>query len=142
MHRRAHQALDLIRLGDHPHVEAVRLGRARRDRERDLHGPEVTVKVALTVTSGPAAFNGDLVGSASWENPTTGTRQWEATTEKVRNVSPIKINEFRTGTSDNPTNAFIELSNAGATAVDISHWTLTEHPAQQAVLSTVTVPAG
>jgi hypothetical protein len=60
----------------------------------------------------------------------------------VRNVSPIKINEFRTGTSANSTNAFIELYNAGATDVDISKWTLTEHPTQQAVFSTVTVPAG
>src|SRR5262249_8562996 len=82
----------------------------------------------------------DLVGIASWENPTHGERRWETTTEKVRNVSPIKINEFRTGTSDNATNAFIELSNTGATAVDLSHWTLTEHPAQQAVFSTVTLP--
>ncbi len=60
----------------------------------------------------------------------------------MRNVSPIKINEFRTGTSTNPTNAFIELYNAGDSTVDLSNWTLTEHPAQQPVFSTVTVPAG
>ena len=64
------------------------------------------------------------------------------TTEKVRNVSPIKINEFRTGTSANPTNAFIELYNAGDSTVDLSNWTLTEHPTQQPIFSTVTVPAG
>ena len=46
------------------------------------------------------------------------------------------------GTSSNSTNAFIELYNAGATDVDISYWTLTEHPAQQAIFSTVRVPAG
>ncbi|HET7469065.1 MAG TPA: arabinofuranosidase catalytic domain-containing protein, partial [Gemmatimonadales bacterium] len=108
----------------------------------DSVAPGETVSATFTVTSGPAAVNGDLVGTASWANPTPGQRQRETTTEKVRNVSPIKINEFRTGTSDNPTNAFIELSNAGATAVDISHWTLTEHPAQQAVFSTVTIPPG
>jgi hypothetical protein len=104
--------------------------------------PGETVSATFTVTSGPAAFDGDLVGTASWVNRRTGARPYETTTEKVRNVSPIKINEFRTGTSDNPTNAFIELSNPGATAVDISRWTLTEHPAQQAVFSTVTIPAG
>jgi hypothetical protein len=62
----------------------------------------------------------------------------------VRNVSPIKINEFRisTITPDQPTNSFIELYNAGASAVDISNWTLTEHPAQQAIFSTVKIPAG
>ena len=64
------------------------------------------------------------------------------TAEKVRNVSPIKINEFRAGTSTNPTNGFIELYNAGDSAVDLSNWTLTEHPAQQPIFSTVTVPAG
>jgi hypothetical protein len=108
----------------------------------DSVAPGATVSATFTVTSGPAALNGDLVGTAAWVNPATGAIPRETTTEKVRNVSPIKINEFRTGTSDNPTNAFIELSNAGTTAVDISRWTLTEHPAQQAVFSTVTVPAG
>ena len=60
----------------------------------------------------------------------------------MRNVSPIKINEFRTGTSANSTNAFIELYNAGGGTVDLSHWTLTEHPTQQPVSSTVRIPAG
>jgi hypothetical protein len=104
--------------------------------------PGATVSATFTVTSGQAAFNGDLVGTASWANSAFGARQYETTTERVRNVSPIKINEFRTGTSDNPTNAFIELSNAGATAVDIADWTLTEHPDQQAMFSTVTIPGG
>jgi len=57
-------------------------------------------------------------------------------------VSPIKINEFRAGTSSNPTDAYIELYNSGDAAVDLSNWTLTEHPAQQPIFSTVTVPAG
>jgi hypothetical protein len=117
-------------------------GTNRTSKRFDSVAPGAAVSATFTVTSGPAAFNGDLVGTASWVTPMTRARQWETTTEKVRNVSPIKINEFRTGTSDNPTNAFIELSNPGATAVDISRWTLTEHPAQQAVFSTVTIPAG
>ena len=52
----------------------------------------------------------------------------------MRNVSPIKINEFRVGTGSpaNSTNSFIELYNAGTSEVDITNWTLTEHPAQQA----------
>ncbi len=64
--------------------------------------------------------------------------------EKVRNVSPIKINEFRVSTSSpaNSTNSFIELYNAGASDVDISNWTLTEHPTQQAIFSSVKIPAG
>ncbi|HEY0987863.1 MAG TPA: arabinofuranosidase catalytic domain-containing protein [Kofleriaceae bacterium] len=117
-------------------------GTTETSKRFDSVAPGATVSATFTVTAGPAAFNGDLVGTGSWTDPTTGARQSETTTEKVRSVRPIRINEFRTGTSDNPTNAFIELSNTSATAVDISHWTLTEHPAQQAVFSTVTIPTG
>ena len=104
--------------------------------------PGASVTATFRVTSGPAAFNGDLIGNASWTNPGHGGRQSETTAEKVRNVSPITINEFRAGTSTNSTNAFIELYNAGDSTVDLSKWTLTEHPAQQPIFSTVTVPAG
>jgi hypothetical protein len=97
---------------------------------------------SFKVTSGPAAFNGDLVANAVW---TRGGKQFTATmAEKVRNVSPVKINEFRVGTlaPADPTNSFIELYNAGGSAVDLSGWTLNEHAAQQAIFSTVKVPAG
>jgi hypothetical protein len=104
--------------------------------------PGASVSATFLVTSGPAAFNGDLIGNASWTDPGHGGRQSDTTAEKVRNVSPIKINEFRTGTSTSSTNAFIELYNAGDSPVDLSKWTLTEHPAQQPIFSTVTVPAG
>jgi non-reducing end alpha-L-arabinofuranosidase len=101
--------------------------------------PGASVSATFKVTSGPAAFNGDLVANASWTNPTSGGKQFVATTaEKVRNVSPIKINEFSTQS----TGSFIELYNAGASSVDISNWTLTEHPTQQAIFSAVRVPAG
>jgi hypothetical protein len=108
----------------------------------DSVAPGASVSATFSVTSGPAAFNGDLVGNASWTNPTNGGRRTETTAEKVRDASPITINEFRTGTSTDATNAFIELYNSGASAVDISNWTLTEHPTQQAVFSTVTIPPG
>jgi hypothetical protein len=108
----------------------------------DSVAPGASVSATFDVTSGPRPFNGDLVGIASWTNPGHGGRQSATTAEKVRNVSPIKINEFRVGTSTNPTNAFVELYNAGDAAVDLSHWTLTEHPAQHPVFSTVTIPAG
>ena len=101
------------------------------------------MSATFKVTSGPAAFNGDLVGNASWTNQTSGRKQSETTAEKVRNVSPIKINEFRISSgSANSTNSFIELYNAGASGVDISNWTLTEHPTQQAIFSAVKIPAG
>jgi hypothetical protein len=105
--------------------------------------PGESVSATFKVTSGPAAFNGDIVGSASWTNA-IGGRQVETAAEKVRNREPIKINEYRvrSGAPANPTNSFIELYNAGSRSVDISNWTLTEHPALQAISSTVTIPAG
>ncbi len=41
----------------------------------------------------------------------TGQTQSEIAVEKVRNVNPVKINEFRIsdGSTDNTTNSFIEL---------------------------------
>src|SRR5262249_10237579 len=103
--------------------------------------PGASVSATFKVTSGPAAFNGDLVGNARWTN-TSGRKQSETTTEKGRNVSPIKGNEFRISGPGNSTNSFIELYNAGASAVDISNWTLTEHATQQAIFSAVKIPAG
>jgi hypothetical protein len=110
----------------------------------DPVAPGASVSATFKVTSGPAAFNGDLVGNASWMNPASGRKQSETTAEKVRNASPVKINEFRisSGSPANSTDSFIELYNAGGSDVDISNWTLTEHPAQQAIFSTVKIPAG
>ena len=104
--------------------------------------PGASVSATFKVTSGPAAFNGDLVGNAVWTNG--GKQSVAAMAEKVRNVSPVKINEFRIGTvaPADPTNSFIELYNAGGSAVDLSNWTLTEHAAQQGIFSAVKVPAG
>jgi non-reducing end alpha-L-arabinofuranosidase len=107
----------------------------------DPVAPGASVSATFKVTSGLATFNGDLVGNATWTspaNPTSGVKRSETTAEKVRNVSPIKINEFSTQS----TGSFIELYNAGISAVDLSNWTLTEHPTQQAIFSTVKIPAG
>jgi len=108
----------------------------------DPVAPGASVAATFKVTSGPTAFNGDLVGNASWTNPTLGRPQSETKAEKVRNVSPIRINEFHLGSPNNATDSFIELYNPGARDVDISHWTLTEHPAQQPVFSAIKIPAG
>jgi hypothetical protein len=106
--------------------------------------PGANVSATFKITSGPAAFNGDLVASARWTNQATGAKQSDTMSEKVRSASPIKINEFRVsdGSTTNATNAFIELYNAGDAAVDISNWTLTQHQTQQAIFSAVTIPAG
>ena len=104
----------------------------------DTVAPGESVSATFKVTSGPAAFNGDIVGNVSWRYPTSGKTLSETAVEKVRNVSPVKINEFST----QATGPFIELYNAGANAVDLSNWTLTEHPIQQPIFSAVKVPTG
>jgi hypothetical protein len=106
--------------------------------------PGASVSATFKITSGPTSFNGDMVGNASWTNSTNGREQFEKAAEKVRNVSPIKINEFRisSGSPTNPTNSFIELYNASDRTVDISNWSLTVHPTQQAIFSSVKIPAG
>jgi hypothetical protein len=109
----------------------------------DPVAPGASVSATFKVTSGPAAFNGDLVANASWTNA-NGDKQSDTTAEKVRNVSPIRINEFRisAGPPTNTTDSFVELYNAGARSVDLSNWTLTEHATQQASFSTIKIPAG
>ena len=109
----------------------------------DPVAPGASVSATFKVTSGSAAFNGDLVGNAWWTNSTNGEKQSETTAEKVRNVSPIEINEFRIGSGPtNSTDSFIELYNAGSSDVDLSNWSLTEHPTQQPIFTTVKIPAG
>ncbi|NMO53803.1 alpha-N-arabinofuranosidase [Actinoplanes sp. TBRC 11911] len=99
--------------------------------------PGQSVSTTFAVTSSAKAFNGDIAGRAEARG-----KRIETTAEKVRNDSPIKINEFRAGTGGNATDSYVELYNAGDRSVDLSGWTLTEHPTQQAVFSTVTIPAG
>ena len=107
-------------------------------------GPGASVSASFKVTSGAAAFNGDLGANASWTNSKSGTSQSATAVEKVRNVSPVKVNEFRitSASTNNSTDSFIELYNAGSRSVDISHWTLTAHPSQQAIFSTMKIPSG
>jgi non-reducing end alpha-L-arabinofuranosidase len=106
--------------------------------------PGASVSAIFKVTSGPAGFNGDLIGNATWTNQATRAKQSEITAEKIRNVSPVKINEFRITSAPpvNSTDSFIELYNAGSGSVDISNWTLTVRPTQQAIFSSMQIPAG
>ena len=106
--------------------------------------PGASVSATFTVTSGSETFNGDLVGKASWTNTASNLTQSESAIEKVRNVNPVKINEFRisSGSSGNSTDSFIELYNAGESEVNISDWTLTHHAAQMPVFSSVKISSG
>ena len=103
--------------------------------------PGQTVVVTFTVTSGKKPFNGDLVAKAQWSGK-QGKTVWTAS-EKVRNVAPVKINEFRIADgSGNQSNSFIELYNAGDKAVSISGWTLTHHAVNLPYFSSIKIPSG
>jgi hypothetical protein len=110
----------------------------------DAIAPGQSVHAAFTVTSGAAPFNGDLKGVATWPDPAGRARHTESAAAKVRNVAPVKINEFRLGDGarDNETNAFIELYNASANEVDISNWTFAHHGTREPLSSAVKIPAG
>ena len=112
----------------------------------EIVDPGFSKEEVFTVKSGPAAWNGDLVASAEWTDADV-RKHVETARLKVRNVSPVSINEFRAsgGTPTNSTNSFIELYNSGGpngSVVDISNWTLTTHAAQLPAASTIKIPAG
>jgi hypothetical protein len=98
--------------------------------------PGAEVSETFRVTSGAAAFNGDLVANATWT--ANGMTQSETAIEKARNVSPVKINEFAV----NSTDSFIELYNAGDSDIDLSGWALTQHAIAQPIFSSVKIPTG
>ena len=108
----------------------------------DPVAPGASVSATFTVTSGSDPFNGDMVGKATWTNSANNKSQSETAIEKVRNVSPVKINEFAisSGMPSNSTNSFIELYNAGDKDIDISNWTLTQHATQMPIFSSIEIP--
>ena len=101
--------------------------------------PGQTVAVQFAVTSAKKLINADLTAWAKWDR---GSSQW-LTSQKVRNVEPVKINEFRIADGNgNQSNSFIELYNAGDKAVDLSGWTLTHHAVNLPYFSSVNIPSG
>jgi hypothetical protein len=102
----------------------------------DRMAPGATATATFRVTSAATPFNGDMVANASWQGGS-----WRAT-QKLRNSPPVKINEFRIGDTSNATNSFIELYNAGRSAVDISNWRLRQHQVWMPVTSDILIPAG
>ncbi len=103
--------------------------------------PGQTVVATFNVRTSRKAFNGDLQARASWTDG-AGQARFVTAVEKVRNVAPVKINEFRISSPDNKTNQFIELYNAGTQTVNISGWSLTAHAINIPAFSQIRVPSG
>ena len=103
--------------------------------------PGQKVVVNFAVRSSRKEFNGDLVAKASWTG-SNGSACKEIAAGKVRNVQPVKINEFSIGDTADPSNSFIELYNAGDDFVDISRWSITSHAVNIPYFSSIAVPKG
>ncbi len=103
--------------------------------------PGQTVVVDFTVRTSGKEYNGDMTAVAEW-NGAEGTERWTAV-QKVRNVAPVRINEFQASDGNgNSTNAFIELYNSSEAKVDISGWTLTCHEIEIPYFSSIKIPSG
>jgi non-reducing end alpha-L-arabinofuranosidase len=101
--------------------------------------PGETVKATFKITSPTSTGAGYLTGKAEWGNK---GGQSDINEQRIRNVVPVKINEFRLSTSLNSTNQFIELYNASDNEVDISNWSLINTRSELAPVKLATIPAG
>ena len=105
--------------------------------------PGETVSQVFTITGGAVESNNDLIATVDYL--TSGADAVPASDIQImhgRNTASIKINEYSISSTGNTTDNFIELYNSGASAVDISGWTMTYRPHQQASFSTITIPSG
>lgn len=106
----------------------------------DPVAPNTIVSVRFKLTSPATIDAGFLTGKVEWTSP-TGKRS-ETITQRIRNAFPVKINEVRLSTGNNPTNQFIELYNASESPVDISNWSLITTQSGWAPVKLATIPSG
>jgi hypothetical protein len=104
--------------------------------------PGASVTASFRVTSPATTGAGFLTGRVEWKNQGTGLTQFETSSQQVRNVFPVKINEVQFETGNNPTNQFIELYNAGDRDFDLSNWTLINTRSEWAPVRLGAIPTG
>ncbi len=104
--------------------------------------PGTTVNATFKVTSPAIADAGVLTGNVKWTNFNTKATKTESVKQRIRNASPVKINEVRFRTGNSLTNQFIELYNASSTPVDISNWSIVSTPGGWNSVKLATIPAG
>lgn len=102
--------------------------------------PGQSVVVNFAVTSGSKSYNGDLTAKADWS--VAGKKMNDTQALKVRNVAPVRINEFRVDDGVNRTNTFVELYNASDNTVDISGWELIPQEATLPYFNTIKINSG
>ena len=107
----------------------------------DPIAPNASVSATFRVTSPAITDAGFLNGKVEWASPATIAKQTDVATQRIRNVYPVKINEVRFSTGNNPTNQFIELYNNSSNETDISNWTLIGTQSGWAPIKLGTIPA-
>jgi len=101
-----------------------------------------TVSVTFKISAPATTEGGFLTAKAEWKGANTTAVQSDVSTQRVRNVLPVKINEVRFGTGNNLSNQFVELYNPSASAVDISKWTIINTRSEWGAVKLGTIPAG
>lgn len=99
-----------------------------------------SVSVTFQITSPVITDAGFLSGKAEWTSLSNVNKQSDIITQRIRNSVPVKINEVRFNSENNPTNQFIELYNASANEVDISNWNIIHTPSEWAPVRLVSIP--
>jgi len=108
----------------------------------DAVAPGASVNTTFTITSPSTINSGYLNSKAEWKNQKSGIVLSETTSQRVRTVLPVKINEVRLDAGVTPTNQFIELYNADSKEIDISNWSLVCTQSEWAPVRIATFPSG
>ena len=107
--------------------------------------PGASVSATFKVTSGPAAFNGDLVGQRARGRTRRAARSMPRRRPRRCGTSARSRSTSCASATVRPRTRPTRSSSCTTPApreVDISNWTLTQHQTQQAIFSAVTIPAG
>jgi non-reducing end alpha-L-arabinofuranosidase len=98
--------------------------------------PGTSVRASFQVTAPVRASMGFLTLRAVWNGGADVSQQ------RVRSVAPVKLNEVRFASSGNATDQFVELYNAGPSAVDMSGWRLVNTRTWSAPVTLAIMPGG
>lgn len=104
--------------------------------------PGKTVSANFSITAPQTQVAGYVTGTAEWKNQNNGGATAETTSQRIRNVLPVKINEISFDMGANQYGQFIELYNASDTEADISGWKITSAKNGLAPVNIATIPDG
>jgi len=104
--------------------------------------PGASISATFNISAPETTSAGYIIGKVEWTNVANSKIQSEIVSQRVRNVSPVKINEVSFGTGSDFTNQFIELYNASTSEIDISNWNIVSTPSEWASVNLGIIPSG